>query len=535
MRARSSVRSVSTRSRLLATLMVALLLPFMAATSTAQAAPSCPDVFFIGVRGSGDSPTARRGMGPAVEPVYDALVAAMPDSTIDGIGLDYPAPDAFRSTAGSLGGRAYRNSVSDGARQLRSDVSSRASSCPVTPVVLAGHSQGAHVIDRYLAQATEPETVSIVGVALLGDPTRFPTRPYNISPNPPAAGVWHAPGMGAFRADTEPPASYWGILDSFCIPGDHICAGGPDDGVNFAGDARFAALWASTTHSSYDESGVSDQAGTILAIRAQRVLDDLSPEAGTHGPAIFNNSLLAMGIAPTDSGNGYWLVLNDGGVDNYGDAPVAGSLGGNPLNAPVVGMAAMRTPTGYWLVGADGGVFAFGEAPFYGSLGDTPPDPPIVGIAPSAGDGGYWLADSDGSVYAFGSAPLLGSADALDLAAPVVGIAATPDGGGYWLAAADGGVFAFGTASFTGSMAGQPLNAPVVGIASTVSGAGYRLVAADGGVFAFGDATFLGSGVDRGIVSSVTGIASNPTAPGYWITTSDGSVYGFGDAPLYDD
>ena len=41
-------------------------------------------------------------------------------------------------------------------------------------------------------------------------------------------------------------------------------------------------------------------------------------------------------------------------------------MGGTPLNAPVVGMAADDATGGYWLVASDGGIFSFG-APFYGS------------------------------------------------------------------------------------------------------------------------------------------------------------------------
>ena len=49
----------------------------------------------------------------------------------------------------------------------------------------------------------------------------------------------------------------------------------------------------------------------------------------------------------------------------YGNARFHGSTGGQPLNAPMVGMAVDRATGGYWLVGSDGGIFAF-DAPFYG-------------------------------------------------------------------------------------------------------------------------------------------------------------------------
>jgi hypothetical protein len=64
---------------------------------------------------------------------------------------------------------------------------------------------------------------------------------------------------------------------------------------------------------------------------------------------------------------GVWMVGADGGVFALGGAGFHGSMGGTPLNAPVVGMVATTDENGYWLVGADGGVFAFGDAPFFGS------------------------------------------------------------------------------------------------------------------------------------------------------------------------
>src|SRR6185437_2433962 len=127
----------------------------------------------------------------------------------------------------------------------------------------------------------------------------------------------------------------------------------------------------------------------------------------------------------------YQVVLGfaDGAVEVLGPPGAScpdefhGSMAGQALNQPIVGMASTPDGGGYWLVAADGGIFAFGDAAFYGSMGGLPLNQPIVGMA------------------------------------------ATPDGRGYWLVAADGGLFAFGDAAFHGSMGGQPLNQPVVGLA----------------------------------------------------------------------
>ncbi|HVX21230.1 MAG TPA: fibronectin type III domain-containing protein [Acidimicrobiales bacterium] len=236
-------------------------------------------------------------------------------------------------------------------------------------------------------------------------------------------------------------------------------------------------------------------------------------------------------VAPAASAtSGYWLAASDGGVFTYGNAAFYGSMGGKPLNQPIVGIAATPNNGGYWLVASDGGVFSFGNAAFYGSMGGKPLNQPIVGITPTLDGKGYWLVAKDGGVFAFGDATFSGSMGGKSLNAPVVGMAATPDGGGYWLVAKDGGVFAFGDATFSGSMGGKSLNAPVVGAAAGPSDAGYWLVAADGGIFSFGDATFKGSAGGLRLDQPVVGMAATPTAAGYYLTAADGGVFTYGDA-----
>ena len=52
---------------------------------------------------------------------------------------------------------------------------------------------------------------------------------------------------------------------------------------------------------------------------------------------------------------------------------------GSSLNAPVVAISDTPDGQGYWEVAADGGLFAFGDAGFYGSMGGKPLNAPIVG------------------------------------------------------------------------------------------------------------------------------------------------------------
>ncbi len=180
---------------------------------------------------------------------------------------------------------------------------------------------------------------------------------------------------------------------------------------------------------------------------------------------------------------------------------------GTSAAAPQADYLYGRRGAGYWEVASDGGVFAFGDAAFYGSMGGRPLDRPVVGTAATPDDAGYWEVAADGGIFAFGDAAFYGSMGGRPLVAPIVGMAATPDGAGYWEVAADGGIFAFGDAAFYGSMGGKPLNRPIVGMAATPDGAGYWEVASDGGIFAFGDAAFYGSMGGQPLVAPVVSAA----------------------------
>ncbi len=84
-------------------------------------------------------------------------------------------------------------------------------------------------------------------------------------------------------------------------------------------------------------------------------------------------------MASTPDGLGYWLVASDGGIFDYGDASFYGSMGGKPLNEPMVAIEPTGDGLGYWTIASDGGVFSFGDATFLGSMGGKPLNEPVVG------------------------------------------------------------------------------------------------------------------------------------------------------------
>ena len=71
--------------------------------------------------------------------------------------------------------------------------------------------------------------------------------------------------------------------------------------------------------------------------------------AATASPQAANAALptTVVGIASTPSGAGYWVATADGRVLTYGDAPFKGSMSGQGLNQPIVGMTPTVTGQGY--------------------------------------------------------------------------------------------------------------------------------------------------------------------------------------------
>ena len=97
--------------------------------------------------------------------------------------------------------------------------------------------------------------------------------------------------------------------------------------------------------------------------------------------AVGNSSASSeVSATPATTPSGYWEVAADGGVFSFGNASFYGSMGGKPLNAPVVGIAADPATGGYWEVAADGSVSSF-DASSYGSMGGKPLNRPTVGMA----------------------------------------------------------------------------------------------------------------------------------------------------------
>jgi hypothetical protein len=197
----------------------------------------------------------------------------------------------------------------------------------------------------------------------------------------------------------DPAATLGGVPREFVPNGVAIVATGPGDGY-----------WVL-------ESGLSGL-GSVLPFGGAIFYGDTQQQAVPHAG-------VPVGMAATPDGRGYWIVDSDGGVFSFGDAGFFRSMGGKPLNQPIVGMASTTDGRGYYLAGADGGVFTFGDAVFAGSMGGRALQKPVVGIAVDHGSGGYWLAAADGGVFSFGGAPFRGSLGGSHLNRPIFAITST--------------------------------------------------------------------------------------------------------------
>ncbi len=227
---------------------------------------------------------------------------------------------------------------------------------------------------------------------------------------------------------------------------------------------------------------------------------------------------------------------------------------------------------GYRMVAADGGVFSFCQ-PFLGSMGGQHLNAPMVGMAETPGGGGYWEVASDGGIFSYGNADFYGSTGSIRLNKPIVGMAATPDGGGYWLVASDGGIFNYGDAHFYGSAGlaaseqahrGDGRRRPTAGATgwwpptaassatatppSTGRAAASRStspswawprahrVTATGSwrPTAASSTTAMPASTARPVPSPSTSRSSacwaRPDGGGYWLVASDGGIFSYGDA-----
>ena len=145
---------------------------------TALADPSCPDVHWFGVAGSGERDgadlTTYDGMGRVIYQSLGELSSQLQHDgrTMSAEAVDYPAVPVPDDNGGIGAWLGFMGSVDAGAKALGEQYAKFVQQCPTSKVVLAGYSQGAMVVHRNLqALAASP---NLTAVLLIADGDRRP-------------------------------------------------------------------------------------------------------------------------------------------------------------------------------------------------------------------------------------------------------------------------------------------------------------------------------------------------------------------------
>ena len=206
--------------------------------AAAAVAPACPPLMFFGIRGSGENgKNYGNGYGQVIRSFKNNLHDLVPGMGAEPIKYTAiavnPLDPLYRTN--------YDNSVSSGVATAMTDFVSFESTCPQTPIVIAGYSQGvdvAYQVSSLLPEAAQARVI-IVG---FGDPHFNPDQSWADAGNyfPAFRGILEAPRpLGWGELPHTWLESYAPHLRSWCLHGDDIC--------NYTG-LRVATCLVSCTH-----------------------------------------------------------------------------------------------------------------------------------------------------------------------------------------------------------------------------------------------------------------------------------------------
>jgi cutinase len=207
--------------------LAALASALVCAATTFAIAPSatadpCPDIEVIFARGTNDAP----GLGNPGQAFADALRAQVGGRSLTTYAVNYPASYDFLQAA-------------DGAADATNRISTMASSCPSTKLVVGGYSQGAAVVDMLAGIPPLGNKIGEIGSA--------PPLPGSLVPYVAAVAVFGNPATKFSNPITS--SVFGGKAIDLCKDGDPICSRGRNP---------FA-------HSDYVSAGLTQQAANYVA------------------------------------------------------------------------------------------------------------------------------------------------------------------------------------------------------------------------------------------------------------------------------
>lgn len=219
------------------------------------------------------------------------------------------------------------------------------------------------------------------------------------------------------------------------------------------------------------------------------------------GNAVGGDQVSSVSLMP--KGDGYRIMYFSGRVRCYGSADFHGSALGqfDPSNQNAV--VIMNTPSGdgYWIINNEGTCWNFGDAQAFENFTPWTPDEIFLGGCVHPGpEQGIYVVESNGRVHTRGTAIYRGNwnkswltdSGREDGVQEVANdIAVTPDGSGYWVMSSVGAVQGFGSAQFHGQNPypdyGLSAYLKFYNILPSNDGEGYILADGDGKMLFFGD------------------------------------------------
>jgi cutinase len=259
--------------------------------ATAQGAGVwCPDVIFIGARGSGEkAEAATHGMGHTVNYMAEKVYRLIKDEgesmnylpvvySADSVGELAPSKAELAAWAVLPGPAAlalyvkrhvlpYTASINDGVSQTIEEIELTRSGCPETEIILGGYSQGAmavHQAELKMQKEGKDEALEYIGGTLLvGDGDRVPDAAARLigGASRSGAGVRARLHAGLLHPrDVEEPET----TAEVCLPDDIVCDFSPTailDG-SFAGVTKLVQIHGKYF---YDRQDLLDDAVDFVA------------------------------------------------------------------------------------------------------------------------------------------------------------------------------------------------------------------------------------------------------------------------------
>ncbi|SEA85710.1 Cutinase [Leifsonia sp. 21MFCrub1.1] len=205
-----------------------------------QASQRCAFTTLVGVRGSTEpagSGSANGGRTYASGGLGSVVGALAYSATIDRDlpfwveGINYPAVISDPANASAP---TYTSSWQAGMRKLFDEIENLALVCPMTNIVLAGYSQGAHVIDGVLngqiGLLSQNARNHISAVVMYGSPAYHAGDPWNAPGSGTSNGILGSASsvnLSLYQRLAYVPPSYalqaQSVIRSYCLTGDAFC------------------------------------------------------------------------------------------------------------------------------------------------------------------------------------------------------------------------------------------------------------------------------------------------------------------------